>query len=87
MHILVQENLKEIFSVNPIIVLSLNNQIDKLNTILLNLNISPEPKIINLSRHPNYLNILKYLKNINHSDVENIQDYSWVDYQLVLVKK
>ncbi|EER34962.1 predicted protein [Candida tropicalis MYA-3404] len=72
MHILVQENLKEIFSVNPIIVLSLNNQIDKLNTILLNLNISPEPKIINLSRHPNYLNILKYLKNINHSDVENI---------------
>lgn len=44
MHILVQENLKEIFSVNPIIVLSLNNQIDKLNTILLNLNISQNQK-------------------------------------------
>lgn len=68
----VKENLKEIFSVNPIIILSLNNQIDEFLTILLNMNISPEPKVINLSKHPNFSHILKYLKNVNGSDEENI---------------
>ncbi|RCK67360.1 hypothetical protein Cantr_02736 [Candida viswanathii] len=72
MHLKVQENLKEIFSINPIIMLSLNNQIDKVHTIIMNMNITPEPKVINLSKHPNYNNIMRYLKKINHSDEENI---------------
>ncbi|KAL6450669.1 hypothetical protein SBY92_000915 [Candida maltosa Xu316] len=67
----VKESLDEIFSISPLIILSLNNRVEKLHKIIMNLNIDPEPKIINLSKHPNYINIVKYLQNINKSDDED----------------
>ncbi|KAK6457339.1 uncharacterized protein RJT20DRAFT_134622 [Scheffersomyces xylosifermentans] len=61
-----QNDLKEIFAVNPVIILSSDPSSPKqkqLETILMNINIHPEPKVVNLFKHPNYESILKYLKH------------------------
>ncbi|KAK6465592.1 hypothetical protein DFJ63DRAFT_25260 [Scheffersomyces coipomensis] len=73
-----QSDLKEIFAVNPIILISNNNQFQhKFETILMNINIHPEPKIVNLIKHPNYKSILSYLE----STFEDLNDDDNVDYK------
>ncbi|CAX44025.1 conserved hypothetical protein [Candida dubliniensis CD36] len=67
----IQANLKEMFAISPMVVLSPTNQIDELQTILTKLNINPQPKFINLSKHPNYLNIKQYLKKIYNIDEDD----------------
>ncbi|KAK6198666.1 uncharacterized protein RJT21DRAFT_122251 [Scheffersomyces amazonensis] len=55
--------LKEIFAVNPIIIISNNNPLQhKFETILMNINIHPEPKIVDLLKHPDYSEIMSYLE-------------------------
>ncbi len=67
----IQANLKEMFAISPMVVISQTNQIDELQTILTKLNINPQPKFINLSKHPNYLNIKQYLKKIYNIDEDD----------------
>ncbi|ABN66117.2 predicted protein [Scheffersomyces stipitis CBS 6054] len=63
-----QKDLQEIFAVNPVIILSLNPESPKqkkLETILMNINIHPEPKVVDLFRHPDYKKIASYLKSLD----------------------
>lgn len=56
-------DLKEILSISPIIIISTPSpQQQQLENILMNLNITPQPTIVNLSKHPNYQSILSYLQ-------------------------
>ncbi|RLV89453.1 hypothetical protein JA1_005155 [Spathaspora sp. JA1] len=68
----IEANLKEIFSINPIIILSINEELTEFETVLLNLNINPKPKIINLLKHPNFNNIVEYLRNINGKNIPKL---------------
>lgn len=56
-------DLKEILTISPIIILSTPSQHQQqLENILMNMNITPQPTVINLTKHPNYKNILSYLQ-------------------------
>ncbi|KAG7662876.1 uncharacterized protein J8A68_003647 [[Candida] subhashii] len=69
---LIKSNLKEIFSLSPVIILILDENDDRLfESILINLYIHPEPKTINLAKHPNHVNIINYLKSNQNNPGED----------------
>lgn len=78
---LVKSNLKEIFSLSPVIILILDENNDRLfESILINLYIHPEPKTINLAKHPNHVNIINYLKlNQNNPGEDEEHDDSDIE--------
>lgn len=64
----VQESLMEMFSIYPMIVLQADpKESSMLNNIFSTLNINPEPKLVDLAKHPNQEGIIQYLQNFeNH---------------------
>ena len=72
-----QRDLAEILSVNPIILLTNNENIiqqQQVKTMMQSLKISPEIKLINLTKHPHYDHILEYLKNYSLHNTDDIED-------------
>lgn len=71
-----QKHLKEILSVSPITLLINSNQDDinskesqVLRILSKSMTITPEPMVVNLIKHPHYIEIYNYLKNYHHHEM------------------
>lgn len=81
-----QNDLKEIFSVSPLIIFSKSEKSEKQkeleNIFLLELNIVPEPKVVDLTKHPRHTQIIEYLTSYStHEQNLATSHSSDVDYE------
>lgn len=77
------QDLKEILSVSPVIILVSGAQEDTeskesqvLKILLKSITITPQPLVVNLIKHPHYFEIYNYLKDYHNHELSNLETTS-----------
>lgn len=77
------QDLKEILSVSPVIILVSGDQEETeskesqaLKILLKSITITPQPLVVNLMKHPHYFEIYKYLKDYHNHELSSLESPS-----------